>query len=115
MHVMQNICIYFKTVDAEVGSSFDPSAIPFVPKVTTLKADNAQEFNLCMSNNNKNSMYKFNAFTFSNGTTEDVLEWEKKMKKLVKWKSVDIAEGQFDLVEVLLEGDTLTYWMEFKH
>eukprot|EP00957_Ditylum_brightwellii_P081899 6229368-Ditylum_brightwellii.AAC.1 len=37
------------------------------------------------------------------------------MKKLVKCKPVDMAEGQFDLVDVLLEGDTLTHWMEFKH
>eukprot|EP00957_Ditylum_brightwellii_P176060 13406272-Ditylum_brightwellii.AAC.1 len=26
-----------------------------------------------------------------------------------------MAEGKFDLVEVLLWGDALTYWMEFKH
>eukprot|EP00957_Ditylum_brightwellii_P010752 814443-Ditylum_brightwellii.AAC.1 len=37
----------------------------------------------------------------------------KKMKKMVKCKPVDTAEGQFDLVEALLEGDTLTHWMEF--
>eukprot|EP00957_Ditylum_brightwellii_P148901 11337235-Ditylum_brightwellii.AAC.1 len=36
------------------------------------------------------------------------------MKKVVKCKLVDTAEGQFDLVEVLLEGNTLTQWMEFK-
>eukprot|EP00957_Ditylum_brightwellii_P129144 9850321-Ditylum_brightwellii.AAC.1 len=60
-------------------------------------------------------MYKFKAFTFSYGTPEDVLEWEKKMKKVVKCKPVDTAEGQLDLVEALLEGSTLTHWMEFKH
>eukprot|EP00957_Ditylum_brightwellii_P040430 3059927-Ditylum_brightwellii.AAC.1 len=115
MSVVQNICKYFKTADAEVGSSFDPPAIHFDPKATTLKADNAWEFNLCMSISNKNSMYKFKVFTFFNGITEDILEREKKMKKVVKCKSVDMAEGQFDLVEALLEGDTLTHWMEFKH
>eukprot|EP00957_Ditylum_brightwellii_P067426 5118287-Ditylum_brightwellii.AAC.1 len=44
-----------------------------------------------------------------------MLEWEKKMKKVVKHKPVDTAEGQFDLVEALLKGDALTHWMEFKH
>eukprot|EP00957_Ditylum_brightwellii_P056767 4302207-Ditylum_brightwellii.AAC.1 len=60
-------------------------------------------------------MYKFKAFTFANGTPEDMLEWEKKMKKVVKCKLVDTAEGQFDLVEALLKGFILTHWMEFKH
>eukprot|EP00957_Ditylum_brightwellii_P047270 3590648-Ditylum_brightwellii.AAC.1 len=36
------------------------------------------------------------------------------MKKVVKCKPVDTAEGQFDLVEAFLEGDALTHWMEFK-
>eukprot|EP00957_Ditylum_brightwellii_P072961 5544328-Ditylum_brightwellii.AAC.1 len=37
------------------------------------------------------------------------------MKKVVKCKPLGMAEGQFDLVEMLLEGDTLTNWMEFKY
>eukprot|EP00957_Ditylum_brightwellii_P015686 1183055-Ditylum_brightwellii.AAC.1 len=37
---------HFKTVDAEVGSGFDILVITIVPKATTLKADNAQKFNL---------------------------------------------------------------------
>eukprot|EP00957_Ditylum_brightwellii_P185920 14154406-Ditylum_brightwellii.AAC.1 len=115
MSVIQNICKHFKSAGAEVGSSFDPPAIPFVPKVTTLKADNAQEFNLYMSINNKDSMYKFKAFTFSNGTPEDVLDWEKKMKKVVKCRPVDMVEGQFDLVEALLKRDALTHWMRSKY
>eukprot|EP00957_Ditylum_brightwellii_P082192 6249763-Ditylum_brightwellii.AAC.1 len=36
------------------------------------------------------------------------------MQKIVKCKPVDTAEGKFDLVEVILEGDTLTHWLEFK-
>eukprot|EP00957_Ditylum_brightwellii_P130371 9944873-Ditylum_brightwellii.AAC.1 len=36
------------------------------------------------------------------------------MKKVVKCKPVDTADGQFDLVEALLEGDALTHLMEFK-
>eukprot|EP00957_Ditylum_brightwellii_P155352 11825682-Ditylum_brightwellii.AAC.1 len=78
-------------------------------------ANNAQEFNLCISITNKNSMYRFKAFTFSNGKPEDVLEWEKNMKKVVKCKPVDMAEGRFDLVKALLEEDALTHLMEFKH
>ena len=34
---------------------------------------------------------------------------------MVKWKPVDMAEGQFNLVEVLIKRDALTHWMEFKH
>eukprot|EP00957_Ditylum_brightwellii_P055205 4185128-Ditylum_brightwellii.AAC.1 len=37
------------------------------------------------------------------------------MKKVVKCKPVDMAEGQFDLVEASLEEDAFTHWMEFKH
>eukprot|EP00957_Ditylum_brightwellii_P078787 5990731-Ditylum_brightwellii.AAC.1 len=114
MSLVKNIYKHFKTVNAKVWIGFDPLAIHFVPKATTLKADNAQEFNLCVSINNKNSMYKFKAFTFSKRTPEDALEWEKKMRKVMKRKSVDTAEGQFNLVEVLIEGNALTHWMEFK-
>eukprot|EP00957_Ditylum_brightwellii_P016217 1220059-Ditylum_brightwellii.AAC.1 len=64
---------------------------------------------------NKNSIYKYKAFTFLNGSPEGVWEWEKKMCKLIKCKPVGTAEGQFDLVEALLEGDALVHWMEFKH
>eukprot|EP00957_Ditylum_brightwellii_P141250 10761694-Ditylum_brightwellii.AAC.2 len=115
MSVVQNIRKHFKTVDAEVGSGFDLPAIPFVPKATTLKADNAQAFSLCMSISNKNSKYKFKVFTFSNGAPKDVLERGKKTEKVVKCKPFDMAEGQFNLVEALLEGEALTHWMEIKH
>eukprot|EP00957_Ditylum_brightwellii_P193107 14702963-Ditylum_brightwellii.AAC.1 len=60
MSIVQNICKHFKTVDAEVRSSFDPLAIPFVPKAATLKAENSQEFSLRMTVSNKNSIYKYN-------------------------------------------------------
>eukprot|EP00957_Ditylum_brightwellii_P021023 1584469-Ditylum_brightwellii.AAC.1 len=37
------------------------------------------------------------------------------MWKVVKYKSVDMAEGQFNLVEALLKGYALTNWMEYKY
>eukprot|EP00957_Ditylum_brightwellii_P025354 1917625-Ditylum_brightwellii.AAC.1 len=74
MSIVQNICKHFKTSDAKVGSSFDLSAIPFALKATTLKAENSQEFSLCMTVFNKNLIYKCKVFTFSNGTLEDLLE-----------------------------------------
>eukprot|EP00957_Ditylum_brightwellii_P121066 9234722-Ditylum_brightwellii.AAC.1 len=101
--------------DTGVGNSFNPPVIHFVPKATTLKAENAQEFSLCMSISNKHSIYKYKSFTFANVTPKYVLEWEKKMNKVLKCKPVDTAEGQFDMVEALLKGDDLTHWMEFKH
>eukprot|EP00957_Ditylum_brightwellii_P147560 11237778-Ditylum_brightwellii.AAC.1 len=36
------------------------------------------------------------------------------MQKIVKCKPVDMMEGKFDLVEVILEGDALTHWLKFK-
>eukprot|EP00957_Ditylum_brightwellii_P161380 12287894-Ditylum_brightwellii.AAC.1 len=36
------------------------------------------------------------------------------MMKIVKCKPVEMAEGKFDLVEAILEGDALTHWLEFK-
>eukprot|EP00957_Ditylum_brightwellii_P089360 6803816-Ditylum_brightwellii.AAC.1 len=38
----------------------------------------------------------------------------KKIQKIIKCKPVDMAEGKFDLVEVILEGYALTHWLEFK-
>eukprot|EP00957_Ditylum_brightwellii_P029895 2261978-Ditylum_brightwellii.AAC.1 len=37
------------------------------------------------------------------------------MRKVVKCKLVYMAEEKFDLIEVLLEGNTLMQWLEFKH
>eukprot|EP00957_Ditylum_brightwellii_P208462 15357574-Ditylum_brightwellii.AAC.1 len=107
-------CKHFKTADAEIGSSFDPSAIPFIPKASTLKIGNSQESNLCIPTTKKDKTYKFKAHIFSNGSPKDILEWEKKMMRIVKYKPVDTAEGKFDLVEVILEGDALTHWLKFK-
>ena len=67
--------------DAEVGSDFDPPIIPFIPKASTLKIENSQEFNLCISATKKDNTYKFKAHTFSNGSPKDILEWEKKWQR----------------------------------
>eukprot|EP00957_Ditylum_brightwellii_P085825 6528398-Ditylum_brightwellii.AAC.1 len=115
MSIVQNIQKHFKTADGEVRSSFDPPAIPFAPKATTLKAENSQEFSLYMTVSNKNSIYKNKVFTFLNDTLEDLLEWEKKMNKVIKCKLLDMVEGKFDLVGALLRGDALTCWIEFKY
>eukprot|EP00957_Ditylum_brightwellii_P109750 8371427-Ditylum_brightwellii.AAC.1 len=65
----------------EARSSFYPPVIPFVPKATTLKAGNAQDFSLHMTISNTDSIYKYMVFNFANGTSEDVLEWGKKDKQ----------------------------------
>eukprot|EP00957_Ditylum_brightwellii_P027169 2054050-Ditylum_brightwellii.AAC.1 len=100
--------------DAEVGSGFDPPAIPLILKTSTLKTENFKEFDLCIVATNKNSIYKFKSHTYVNGSPKDVLEWEKKMQKIVKCKSVDTMEGKFDLVEAILKGDALMHWLKFK-
>eukprot|EP00957_Ditylum_brightwellii_P092485 7042651-Ditylum_brightwellii.AAC.1 len=78
--------------DTEVGSGFDPPVIPFIPKPSTLKIKNSQEFNLCIFATKKNNTYKFKVHTFSNGSPKDILEWEKKMLNTIKCKPVDTAE-----------------------
>eukprot|EP00957_Ditylum_brightwellii_P210721 15365302-Ditylum_brightwellii.AAC.1 len=100
--------------DAEVGSGIDPPVSLFIPNPSTLIVENSQEFNLCISTAKKDNTYKFKAHTFSNGFPEDILEWEKKMQKIVKCKLVVMAEGKFDLVEAILKGDALMHWLEFK-
>eukprot|EP00957_Ditylum_brightwellii_P125558 9570454-Ditylum_brightwellii.AAC.1 len=85
--------------DAEVGSSFDTPAIPSIPKTSSSKLKKYQEFNLYITTANTYSTYKFKAYTCSNRSPEDVLEWEKKMQKLITCKLVDMVEGKFDLVE----------------
>eukprot|EP00957_Ditylum_brightwellii_P101826 7760586-Ditylum_brightwellii.AAC.1 len=100
--------------DAEVGSGFDPPAIPFIPNPSALKVENSQEFNLHISAVKKDNTYKFKAHTFENGSSKDIQEWEKKMQKVVKCKLVDTLEGKFNQVEEILEGYALTHWLEFK-
>eukprot|EP00957_Ditylum_brightwellii_P202550 15330648-Ditylum_brightwellii.AAC.1 len=81
---MANLCKHYKRSNAEKGIGFNPPAIPFIPKATTLKTDDAQEFNLCVSLMSKKSTYKLKAYTFSNGTAEDVLERGKRLAIIMK-------------------------------
>eukprot|EP00957_Ditylum_brightwellii_P048522 3681988-Ditylum_brightwellii.AAC.1 len=81
MLVLVNLCKHYKSKDAESGSGFDPLAIPFIPRASSLKTENAQEFTLCVSWTEKKSTYKYKAVTFCNGSLEDILEWEKKLSK----------------------------------
>eukprot|EP00957_Ditylum_brightwellii_P138138 10530255-Ditylum_brightwellii.AAC.1 len=99
MSLMANLCKHYKRSDVEKGSRFDPPAIPFIPKAITLKMDNVQEFNLCVSLISKQSTYKFKAHMFSNGITKDPIK---------------TAKSKFDLVEAMLEGNAPTHWQEFK-
>eukprot|EP00957_Ditylum_brightwellii_P002667 205191-Ditylum_brightwellii.AAC.1 len=65
---------HFNLADAKVGSGFDPPAIPFVSKSSTLKTENSQKFNLCTSATKKKFTYKFKDHTFANGFLKDMLE-----------------------------------------
>eukprot|EP00957_Ditylum_brightwellii_P115132 8780758-Ditylum_brightwellii.AAC.1 len=76
MLLLANLRKHYNRSNVEKGSGFDPPAILFIPKATTLKTDNAQEFDLRVSLTSKQSTYKFKAYTFSNRAAEDVLEWE---------------------------------------
>eukprot|EP00957_Ditylum_brightwellii_P062100 4713153-Ditylum_brightwellii.AAC.1 len=94
---------HYKRSDAEKGSSFDPPVIVFIPKATTLKIDNTQEFNLQVTLASKQSTYKFNVYICSNGTAVDILEWGKRLALVIKNNPIDTAESKFDLVEAILK------------
>eukprot|EP00957_Ditylum_brightwellii_P008616 653857-Ditylum_brightwellii.AAC.1 len=81
MSVLVNLCKHYQAKDAESDSGFDPLAIPFILKASSLKTENAQEFTPRVSLTEKKSTYKYKAITFSNGSPDDVLEWEKKLFK----------------------------------
>eukprot|EP00957_Ditylum_brightwellii_P044013 3340418-Ditylum_brightwellii.AAC.1 len=76
--------------NAEIGNGFDLPAIPFIPKTSTLKVKNSQEFNLCISATKKDNTYKFKVHAFSNGSPKDILEWEKKIQMIVKLSLIHI-------------------------
>eukprot|EP00957_Ditylum_brightwellii_P028530 2154578-Ditylum_brightwellii.AAC.1 len=110
MSQMANLRKHYKRSDAEKGSRFNSPAIPFISKATSLKLDNAQEFNLRVSLTRKQSTYKFKAHAFSNGMVEDVLEWGKWLVIVIKNKPIETAKNKFDLVEAILKGNALTHW-----
>eukprot|EP00957_Ditylum_brightwellii_P168928 12857772-Ditylum_brightwellii.AAC.1 len=83
MSVLVNLRKHYKAKDAESSSGFDPPAIPFIPRPSSLKTENAQEFTL-----------------WEPGRHFRVGE---KLSKVIKNKPVDAADGRFDLVEALLE------------
>eukprot|EP00957_Ditylum_brightwellii_P012461 941800-Ditylum_brightwellii.AAC.1 len=74
MLIAANLRKHHKRNDVERGSGFDPPDIPFTPKATTLKMDNAQDFNLHVMPASKQLTYKFEAYTFLNGTEDNILE-----------------------------------------
>eukprot|EP00957_Ditylum_brightwellii_P005240 399910-Ditylum_brightwellii.AAC.1 len=77
MSVLVNLHKHYKSKDAESGSGFDPPAILFIPRASSLKTENTQEFTLWVSLTEKKSTYKYKAITLCNGSPEDILEWEK--------------------------------------
>eukprot|EP00957_Ditylum_brightwellii_P148220 11285956-Ditylum_brightwellii.AAC.1 len=84
MSVLVNLCKHYKSKDTESSSSFDPLAIPFIPRASSLKTESAQEFTLWVSLTKKKSTSKYKSITFCNGSPEDILEWEKKLSKVIK-------------------------------
>eukprot|EP00957_Ditylum_brightwellii_P164402 12516210-Ditylum_brightwellii.AAC.1 len=46
MLVIANLPKHYKRINVERGSSVGPPSVPFIPKATTFKTDNTQEFNL---------------------------------------------------------------------
>eukprot|EP00957_Ditylum_brightwellii_P076243 5795735-Ditylum_brightwellii.AAC.1 len=77
-----------------VPTAFDPPAILFIPKATTLKTDNVQEFNLC---NGQRCTGVGKTVSYSN-----------------KNKPIETAKSKFDLVETMLEDNALMHWQEFR-
>eukprot|EP00957_Ditylum_brightwellii_P142262 10837963-Ditylum_brightwellii.AAC.1 len=71
MSVLVNLRKHYQAKDVESGSWLDPLAIPFIPKASSLKKENAQDFTLRVSPMKKKSMYTYKAITFSNGSPED--------------------------------------------
>eukprot|EP00957_Ditylum_brightwellii_P149873 11414338-Ditylum_brightwellii.AAC.1 len=59
MLVLVNLRKHYKSKDAESGSGFDPPAIPFIPRASSLKTENAQEFTFWVSLTKKKSTYKY--------------------------------------------------------
>eukprot|EP00957_Ditylum_brightwellii_P031799 2411544-Ditylum_brightwellii.AAC.1 len=90
MLVLVNLRKHYKSKDAESSSSFDLLAIPFTPRASSLKTESAQEFTLWVSPTKKKSTHKYKAITFCNRSLEDILEWEKKLNKVIKNKPVDV-------------------------
>eukprot|EP00957_Ditylum_brightwellii_P033037 2504895-Ditylum_brightwellii.AAC.1 len=73
MSVLVNLCKHYKAKNSKSGSSFDPPAIPFIPRASSLKTKSAQEFTLQVSPTKKKSTYKYNVVTFCNGSPEEIL------------------------------------------
>eukprot|EP00957_Ditylum_brightwellii_P167632 12760941-Ditylum_brightwellii.AAC.1 len=73
MLVLVNLRKHCKSKDAESSSGFDPPAIPLIPRASSLKLENAQEFTLPVFPTKKKFTYKCKAITFSNRSPEDVL------------------------------------------
>eukprot|EP00957_Ditylum_brightwellii_P064670 4908189-Ditylum_brightwellii.AAC.1 len=61
MPVLVNLQKHYKAKDTESGSKFDPPAILFIPRVTSLKLDNAQDFSLWVFHADKKTTYKYKA------------------------------------------------------
>eukprot|EP00957_Ditylum_brightwellii_P035703 2707231-Ditylum_brightwellii.AAC.1 len=109
----------FKLQDAEQGKVHKRPAIPFVPEEESAEELDKVEIALWVSPNatgsdTKNNIMKNCVAKFKSGNPEELINWRIQLNHAIQNKPSKSPESQFDMVEMLLGGEALQHWQQFK-
>eukprot|EP00957_Ditylum_brightwellii_P119778 9138490-Ditylum_brightwellii.AAC.1 len=113
------LCGNFKVQDAERGKAHERPAILFMlGEESTADLDKVKiTFEVFLSvmgdvtqNITKNTMAKFKL-----GSPEELINWRILLNHVIQNKPCKDAKSCFDMVEMLLGGEALQHWRQFKY
>ena len=107
--------------DAERGKIEQRPAVPFVSEATydSTERDKGKYIEITCRHSpadkdTKKNNYNVHVRIFDHGTPEDMLLWYTKIQDVFLKKPCDDAESKFDITELLLSGQALRNFLQFK-
>eukprot|EP00957_Ditylum_brightwellii_P203392 15334409-Ditylum_brightwellii.AAC.1 len=108
----------FKIQDAEHGKVHKRPAIPFVLEEESTADLDKVKITLKVSPNatgdTKENVTKNTITRFKLGNLEELINWRIRLNHVIQNKPCKDAESCFDMVEMLLGGEALQHWRQFK-
>eukprot|EP00957_Ditylum_brightwellii_P093036 7084027-Ditylum_brightwellii.AAC.1 len=115
---LSRLCGNFKVQDAECGKVHERPAILFVPEEeSTADLDKVEIILKVLPNGTgdaKQNVTNNTIVKFKLGSPEELINWRIWLNHVIRNKLCKDAESCFDMVEMLLGGDALQHWREFK-
>eukprot|EP00957_Ditylum_brightwellii_P073746 5604673-Ditylum_brightwellii.AAC.1 len=113
------LCVNFKLQDSEQGKVHKWPAILFVPDEDSTEELDKVEITLRVLPNAtggdaKNNITKNCVAKFKLGNPEELINWRIQLNHTIWNKPCKLPESWFNMVEMLLGGEVLQHWRQFK-